>query len=33
MHLKYIKYIILIGGGALAGGILGWMSQCAGGGT
>lgn len=28
-----LKYLILIGGGALAGGVFGWMSQCAGGGT
>jgi hypothetical protein len=33
MKTYVLKYIILIGGGAVAGGIFGWMSRCAGGGT
>lgn len=33
MKLNVLKYLILIGGGAAAGGTLGWMSQCAGGGS
>lgn len=33
MKLKVLKYLILIGGGATVGGTLGWMSQCAGGGS
>mgnify|MGYP000987989459 CR=1 FL=1 len=33
MKMKLLKFIVLIGGGALAGGVFGWMSQCAGGGT
>lgn len=33
MQAHALKYLILICGGALAGGIFGWMSRCAGGGT
>jgi hypothetical protein len=33
MKVQLLKYFILICGGALAGGIFGWMSRCAGGGT
>lgn len=33
MNKKVLKFLILIGGGTLAGGVFGWMSRCAGGGT
>lgn len=33
MNKKLLKFLILIGAGALAGGTFGWMSRCAGGGT
>lgn len=33
MNKKLLKFLILIGAGALAGGTIGWMSHCAGGGT
>lgn len=33
MKLVILKYLGMIGGGALIGGLFGWMSQCAGGGT
>jgi len=33
MKFKILKYLILIGGGAIVGGGMGWMSRCAGGGA
>ncbi len=33
MNNKLLKFLILISGGALAGGIFGWISRCAGGGS
>jgi len=33
MKTYLLKYIILICGGALAGGTIGWISRCAGGGA
>lgn len=30
MKLMITKFIIMVGGGALAGGILGWLMRCAG---
>jgi hypothetical protein len=33
MKFKILKYLILIFGGAIVGGGMGWMSRCAGGGA
>ncbi len=30
MKLLALKFLILVGGGALAGGIVGWIMRCAG---
>lgn len=32
MNYTFLKYLLLIGGGALGGGILGWLARCTGGG-
>lgn len=32
MKTQLLKFLLLIGGGALSGGLLGWLLQCTGGG-